>query len=157
MDRRNALSQYYFSREFYETLFRELPGHAMFAHVFHGDRIVSSELILLSTETGYFFLGGTLSEAFSLRPNDLLKHETFLRTREMGIRRFVLGGSYRPEDGLLRYKRSFAPTGIYPFNVGVQVIDTARLEELVGRRRAWESSQGREWAPAEGFFPPYRA
>jgi hypothetical protein len=129
----------------------------MFAHVFHQDRIVSSELVLLSVETGYFFLGGTLAEAFALRPNDLLKHETFLRTREIGIRRFVLGGSYRPEDGLLRYKRSFAPTGVQPFNVGAQVIDPARLEALVGRRREWESSQGREWAPAEGFFPPYRA
>ena len=157
MDRRNALDQYYFPRSLFESLFKELPGQVMFAHVMSGEKVVSSELLLLSTENAYFFLGGTLAEAFAMRPNDLLKHESFLRCRDLGIRNFVLGGGYGSDDGLLRYKRSFAPTGDVPFRVGTMTFDPAASARLVERRREWERSQGKEWAAAAGFFPAYRS
>ncbi len=157
MDRRGALRQYYFPRTFFESIITDLPGQFLFACVMAGDRVVSSEIILISAETAYFFLGGTRAEAFALRPNDLLKHESFLRCRGMGIQRFVLGGGYGADDGLLRYKRSFAPTGERPFHTGVITYDAEEAARLVERRREWERGQGREWNPAEGFFPGYRS
>jgi len=157
MDRRQALSQYYFPRSFFESIVSGLPGKFLFAHVMAGAQVVSSELLLLSADNAYFFLGGTLAEAFARRPNDLLKHESFLHCRERGVKRFVLGGGYGSDDGLLRFKRSFAPGGDRPFRTGVKTFDALEAARLVERRREWERSQGREWTPADGFFPAYRS
>ena len=157
MDRREALSQYFFPRKFFEAIIADLPGQFVFAHAFAGSKVVSSELVLLSADHSYFFLGGTLAETFSLRPSDLLQHEIFRHCRDRGLKRCVLGGGYRPDDGILRFKRSFAPGGDRPFRVGVKVYDREASNRLLESRRDWERAQGRAWNPVEGFFPPYRS
>ena len=157
MTRRNAASYYFFPREFFESLIRDLKGHCAFFHVVHEDKVVSSELVLLSHRHAYFFLGGTFAEAFDLRPNDLLQHETFRWCRDAGKKSLVLGGGYRGSEGLLRYKKSFAPTGEVPFRVGLKIHDPARAAELLEDRRRWELARGAEWHPDPAFFPLYRA
>ena len=157
MNRREALSQYFFPRKLFESIISELAGSFVFAHAVAGGRVVASELVLLSTHNSYFYLGGTLAEAFTMRPSDLLQHEIFRHCRDRGLKRCVLGGGYRPDDGILRFKRSFAPGGDRPFRVGVKVFDKEASNELVRRRRDWERAQGQEWNPAADFFPPYRS
>jgi hypothetical protein len=157
MDRRKALAQYYFSKSFFESLMSRLPGQVILVHAVQEGKVVSSEMVLISAHTAYSFLGGTFAEAFGSRPNDLLKHECFMRFRERGLKQEVLGGTYAEGDGLLRYKKSFAPTGERRFRVGQVVHDPAALASLVEQRKNWESSQDREWTPAEGFFPAYRS
>jgi hypothetical protein len=157
MNRREALSLYFFPKSFFESIITDLAGHFTFAHAVAGEKVVASELVLLSAQNSYFFLGGTLADAFSLRPNDLLQHEIFRHCRDRGLERCVLGGAYRPDDGILRFKRSFAPGGDRPFRVGVRTYDREASSRLIESRRAWERAQGREWNPAEDFFPPYRS
>jgi hypothetical protein len=157
MERRNADARYFFGRDFFETIIRNLPGGFAFFHVLHGGRVVSSELVLLSRRHAYFFLGGTLAEAFEVRPNDLLQHETFLWCRDAGRRAIVLGGGYKGSEGLLRYKKSFAPRGEVPFLVGTKTYDAGAAAELVENRRRWETARGRGWSPEPGYFPVYRS
>ena len=57
MTRRNAERRYFFPREFFEAIVRDLQGHFAFIHVLHGGRVISSELVLLSKRHAYFFLG----------------------------------------------------------------------------------------------------
>jgi hypothetical protein len=102
-------------------------------------------------------LGGTLPDAFPLRPNDLLKHEIILWARETGKKAFVLGGGYGSDDGIYRYKKSFAPQGSVPFSVGTRIHDKNVYDHLVERRRLWESEHQNEWQPRSGWFPEYRA
>lgn len=157
MSRREALSQYYFPRSFFESIIANLAGQFVFAHAVVGENVVSSELVLISAHNSYFLLGGTLADAFSLRPSDLLQHEVFRYCRDRGLKRCILGGGYRPDDGILRFKRAFAPGGDRPFRVGVKTYDLDASSRLVESRRAWERAQGREWNPAGGFFPSYRS
>jgi Acetyltransferase (GNAT) domain len=157
MERRHASRYYFFSRAFFEALRQSLPGQFVFFHVFHDQRVVSSELVLLSQRHAYFFLGGTLVEAFGLRPNDLLQHETFRWCRDAGKTALVLGGGYRGSEGLLRYKRSFAPHGDVPFRVGTRIHDPARALRLVEERGRWEAARGIDWQPDPTFFPAYRS
>jgi hypothetical protein len=157
MTRRNATSYYFFPAEFFATILRTLRGHCAFFHVVHEGRAVSSELVLLSERHAYFFLGGTLSEAFDLRPNDLLQHETFRWCRDAGKSALVLGGGHRGSEGLLKYKKSFAPRGEVPFRVGTRIYAPALAERLADERRRWEASRGAAWAPEPGFFPAYRS
>jgi hypothetical protein len=157
MTRRNASSYYFFKREFFESIVERLKGHCAFFHVIHEGKVVSSELVLLSRRHAYFFLGGTLAEAFDLRPNDLLQHETFRWCRSAGKSALVLGGGYRGSEGLLKYKRSFAPRGEVAFRVGMKTYAPAAAERLVQERRVWEASRGIDWNPTPGFFPAYRS
>jgi hypothetical protein len=157
MKRRNASSYYFFSREFFESLVRGLPGQCAFFHVVHGGKVVSSELVLLSQRHAYFFLGGTLAEAFDLRPNEFLQVETFQWCRSAGKKALVLGGGYKGSEGLLKYKRCFAPAGEVPFRIGTKVHDPVLAGHLVEERRRWEHARDVAWNPEPGFFPPYRA
>jgi hypothetical protein len=144
LDRRGASARYRFPRAFFERVRNGLAGHFVFAHVLDGERVVSSELALLSATSAYSFLGGTDEAAFEQRPNDLLKVELMLWAKEAGMRRFVLGGGQQADDGIFRYKRSFAPHGLVPFEIGMRVFDPDRYAEL---------SRGRETT----FFPAYRS
>ena len=157
MDRRDALDYYYFPRSLFETLIAELPGRFVFTHALVGGKVVSSDLMLLSERHAYYWLGGTLADFFALRPNELLKHETFMLCRSIGKSSVVLGGGYKPDDGLIRYKRAFAPGSESEFRIGVRTYDADLSDRVVARRREWERAQGRDWSPVEGFFPEYRS
>lgn len=157
MDRRDASGSYYFPREFFETILCDLPGQFVFVHVLQAQKVVSTELALVSVHHVYSFLGGTLAEAYASRPNDLLKHELILWARQEGKRAFVLGGGYGGEDGIYKYKKSFAPKGTVDFRVGTAIHDLPGCERLRQRRQAWEAQQGSGWQPLPVYFPEYRA
>ena len=146
--RRGADERYRFPREFFERIRDRLAGHFVFAHVLDGDTVVSSELALASATTAYSFLGGTDEAAYAARPNDLLKVELFRWAEAAGKRRFVLGGGYEDGDGIFRYKRSFAPHGLMPFEIGTRVLDQDAYDRLT-------KDTGGPRDP--GFFPAYRA
>jgi hypothetical protein len=147
LERRDAPERYGFSREFFEHIHERLAGQFVYAHALHEGSVVSSELVLLSERSAYSFLGGTDSDAFDLRPNDLLKYEVILWAKGAAKRRFVLGGGYSPDDGIFRYKRSFAPHGLVPFFIGRRVLQPELYRELVEKTGATDDGT---------FFPAYR-
>jgi hypothetical protein len=147
LERRDAPERYRFPREFFERIHGQLTGQFVYAHALYENRVVSSELVLLSARNAYSFLGGTESDAFDLRPNDLLKHDVILWAKDAGKRRFVLGGGYSADDGIFRYKRSFAPHGLVPFSIGRRVLQPALYTELTERTGARGDAE---------FFPAYR-
>ena len=153
MDRRHARSTFYFPREFFRTIIDELAGQFVFFHAVHGERIVSTELVLSSADTLYSFLGGTERSAFDLRPNDLLKVEVMRWGQEHGKARFVLGGGYAADDGIFRYKRAFAPHGLVPYSVGDRVFDERTYARLVDAHDAQGRRRLPGWQPDPGFFP----
>lgn len=157
LERRNALAAYYFSPAFFRKLVNDLYGQFVFFHTLHKERVVSTELVLVSVDHIYSFLGGTLRDAFYLRPNELLKHTIIEWGKDQGKRTYVLGGGYSGQDGIFHYKLSFAPQGQVPFRVGKRIYDPVAYERLIQLRRRWEFSQGRQWQPRDGYFPTYRA
>jgi hypothetical protein len=156
MDRRHARSTFYFPREFFRIIIDELAGQFLFFHAVHGERIVSTELVLSSADTLYSFLGGTERSAFDLRPNDLLKVEVTRWGQDHGKARFVLGGGYAADDGIFRYKRAFAPHGLVPYSVGTRVFDERTYARLVDAHVAQGRHRLPGWQRDPGFFPAYR-
>jgi len=157
MERRGASGSYYFPAEFFDRIISDLRSQFAFFHVSHEGTIVSTELVLVSAQHLYSFLGGTLPEAFHLRANDLLKHAVIEWGRELGKKAYVLGGGYAIGDGIFRYKLSFAPNGQAPMRLVVRVYDEAVYDAFVQARQAWETHAGRSWIPRADFFPAYRA
>jgi len=157
MDRRAASKGFYFGREFFERIVRTLRGQFVFVHARHDNRVISTELALVSARHVYSFLGGTDEASFALRPNDLLKLELMLWAKQQGRRAFVLGGGYAPEDGIFKYKRGFAPHGLVPYFIGTRVLDADRYATLTAAHEHHGRARDAGWNPSPGFFPRYRA
>ncbi len=156
MRRRGAGQAYWFTKEFFLSIVSQLKNNYTFFYALKHDRVISAELILVSGRHLYSYLGGTLAEAYLLRPNDLLKHNIIRWGLELGKSGFVLGGGYSGTDGIFRYKRSFAPDGEVPFYVGKRVWDDKLYTSIVEMRRAFEINSGNLWEPNAKYFPLYR-
>jgi hypothetical protein len=153
MNRRGASQVYYFPREYFEAIIQKLKGQFLFCHAFYGDKMISTELVLVSDNNIYSFLGGTYDEFFEMRPNDLLKFEIINWGRNNGKKRFVLGGGYAPMDGIFQYKQAFAPEGVVSFFIGKKVFNPQKYNELTDCKKSLKNS----WIPNETYFPLYRS
>jgi hypothetical protein len=156
MRRRDADAWYFFPRSFFEAIVERLAGQFALFFTLSGGEPVSSDLVLCSEEHVYYFLGGTLAEAFPLGPNYLLKHRIASWAIAQGKRAYVLGGGYAAGDGLFRYKRAFARRGEVPFKIASWTHDERACTELAERRAAHARQGGITWAPRPEFFPAYR-
>lgn len=157
MHRHHADAWYFFPRSFFEAIVERLRGQHIFIHTLSGGSVVSSDLVLCSREHLYYFLGGTLAEAYPLGPNYLLKHQGAKWAISQGKKSYVLGGGYEPNDGLLRYKRGYARRGEVPFKVASIIHDEDAYRELKADRAVFEKGAGVPWRPRPAFFPVYRA
>ncbi len=147
MERDHSRKDFYFSREFFETL-SGMRDNVMYFHAVHEGQIVSTELVLYDAFNCYSYLGGTDSAYFPLRPNDLLKFEVIRWAREKGLKSFVLGGGYGSDDGIFQYKLALAPHGQRDFFIGRQIFDRAAYDRLVACRQGEPLD--------ENYFPLYR-
>lgn len=102
MDRYNSNQSYYFDAEFFNILTKE---NTKLFHVLYEDKIISTELVLYDKLCCYSFLGGTLSEFFNLRPNEIMKYEIMKWGHSQRLKYFVLGGGYGNDDGIFIYKK----------------------------------------------------
>ncbi len=150
MDRNDAKSNFFFPESFFKTI-NEMTGNFAYIHVIHEEKVISTELVLFGSENCYSFLGGTHSDFFNLRPNDFLKFEIIKWAKYKGLKRFILGGGYGEDDGIFRYKKSFAPNGIHKFFVGKRLFDQSKYNLLVEIRNL-ESNSINDF----NYFPKYR-
>lgn len=157
MDRRQASDTFYLDagalREYIDET--RSAGEAIIASVVHGAEIVSTELVLIGSHEVYSFLGGTIAEAFHMRPNDLLKHEVCEWGHARGLREYVLGGGFTPGDGIFRYKLAFAPYGVVDFFTRRVVVDSDVYDAIVANRVARAEADGNTWTPRSGYFPEF--
>jgi hypothetical protein len=157
MQRNGASPWYYFPRSFFEAIVERLRGRFVFFHTLDHGKVVSSDLFLCCQEHVYYFLGGTFAGAFAHGPNYILKHQALAWASKAGKKAFVLGGGHKEGDGLMRYKRAFAPADEVPFRVACLTHSEGEYRALVADRAAFEERQGRFWAPRIGYFPAYRS
>lgn len=150
MDRTDASTSFFFSKEFFQEI-NKMENNYVYIHVIYEGKVVSSELVLYGAENCYSFLGGTNREYFSLRPNDFLKYEIIKWAKNKGLKRFVLGGGYGGDDGIFKYKKSFAPNGVYDFYIGKKIFDNDKYNELVELR-----CKDEKFDINTNFFPIYR-
>lgn len=157
MDRRHAATSYYFPRSYFDTMHASLRGHFLYFYASIGDAVISTELVLVSATRIYSFLGGTNPLWYHVRPNDLLKMEIMRWGHSAGKTAFVLGGGFSREDGIYRYKLSFAPHGRVPFFLGTHVFDAEAYRQLTESRRTHAAASGVLWQPNPDYFPAYRS
>ncbi len=152
MERNNAQDEYYFSKEFFEIL-NKMKDNTVYFNVLYEGKIISTEMVIYSKNNCYSYLGGTLDEYFNLRPNDFLKYEIIKWAYSKNIKNFILGGGYgNDDDGIYKYKKSFAPNGIVDFYIGQKIFNKEIYDELVEMRK---NDTG--FDINSKFFPLYRS
>lgn len=158
MQRRSASDWYFFERPFFQTFVDSFTGSYIVAEVYNNiNEIVSVELILKSDKFLYSYLGGTLKEAFIHAPNDLLKNAVIDYARAHGKDGYVLGGGYKPDDGIFRYKKAFDVDGVVPF-FGIRLTASPKVyREMSDQRLAAARIQTPDVTLQAHFFPQYRA
>ncbi len=151
MDRTGAKKSFYFSKEFFNEL-NKMKNNFIYIYALHDNKIISAELVLYGSHNCYSFLGGTNMEYSHMRPNDFLKWEIINWAKQQGLKQFVLGGGYGGEDGIFKYKKAFAPTGIVDFYIGKKVFAEDKYNKLISLREKDEL-----FDKSSSFFPLYRS
>lgn len=149
MNRNDANKSYMFSKEFFQEI-NKMKDNYVYVHVLYQGKVISTELVLYGPKHCYSFLGGTDSEYFHLQPNTLLKYEIIKWAKEKKLANYILGGGYGAEDGIYKYKKSFAPNGVKSFFIGNQVINIDKYNYLCATRQESNREQ------CVDFFPAYR-
>ncbi|HKD79597.1 MAG TPA: GNAT family N-acetyltransferase [Candidatus Angelobacter sp.] len=108
MRRNHAQDAYYFPFNFFRSLRDELPNNARFVFAEYEDKIVSAMLYLHDHTHIFQFLGGTDASFHSVKPTNAVIWDTIQWARQAGKKRMILGGGYRPDDGIFQFKASFS-------------------------------------------------
>jgi lipid II:glycine glycyltransferase (peptidoglycan interpeptide bridge formation enzyme) len=151
MDRNAAQAKYYFPLEYFLRFFDEMPEQSVFLLAEHQGKVIAATLYLADDTNVFSYLGGADFQYQSLRPTNLVIQRMIELGRERGMKRLILGGGYRPDDGIFRFKASFSP-----LRARFSVYRRVHLQEEYDRLVAeWSSQHG--VAPPADFFPAYRA
>jgi hypothetical protein len=131
MKRTEAKKHFFYSLIEFEKLILNNPYNCAIVNVYYGEKVVSSELLLVDENSIYSYLGGTDDEYFEKRPNDFLKVEALNWARSIGKKYYVLGGGYGAEDGIFKYKKSFFPNDVIQFYTGRNINNIEIYTKLV--------------------------
>jgi hypothetical protein len=151
MNDRKALAHYYFSLDYFSTIFDQLRDNARFVLAEYKNQVVAGTLYLHDRDDVYSYLGGADSNFQRVRPTNAVIHSTILWSKRQGKKRLILGGSYSPNDGILRFKASFSPERARFF-----VYKRVHLpNKYAALCRSWSSIYGRDLQTTL-YFPEYR-
>jgi len=153
MTRNNVDDFYFFPRSFFDMLRTDLDQSTLFFFTCKDSIPISAEIVLHNNTTAYSFLGGTLTEYFPFRPNDILKHNIVQTLRERGIHHFCLGGGVTMNDGIFKYKRTFAKNGVTDFFIGKKIHNGVVYDSLVDK---WEHKYPDKANKYKNFLLKYR-
>ena len=149
MDRANASKEYYFSKQKIESFIGSLKDNCAIAIAYKESTPIASELVLLSKSNMYSFLGGTRSDYFKLRPNDLLKDKLINWAYTNGFKHDILGGGYGSNDGIYNFKKTFFPNDVAIFYTGRKIVNKNIYNQLSNITEETPNTN-------DTFFPLYR-
>ncbi|WP_165571769.1 GNAT family N-acetyltransferase [Chryseobacterium formosense] len=157
MIRTNANQNFFYSFEQFKSFVNNNREYAAICTIYFEEKAISSELLLVSDDAIYSFLGGTNDLYFDKRPNDFLKVEALNWARNNDKKYYVLGGGYGFEDGIFKYKKSFFPNDVVPFYTGRKILNQTIYNDLLNQTSQYRKNIGLEEIDStdESFFPLY--
>ena len=135
MERNGSAGEYYYEEGYFKDVCGKLGRNSSFYFASLDGRDISCELVLTGGDTGYSFLGGTLAEAQEARPNSILKDHLIRDLKRKGFTYYCIGGGKALDDGIFKYKKTFARNGTVDFYIGTRVHDRQAYDALC---RDWE-------------------
>lgn len=155
MRRLEADDSYFFSRDDFRRLTRELGDHAaLFSCALEG-RLVSGGIVLLCGGIAQYHLGATHRDFLRRAPSKLLFDFVRSWATARGMHTLHLGGGVGGRrDSLFHFKIGFS-NRTHEFKLWRWILQPDVYERLSGARRRRLAAEGA--APPPDFFPAYRA
>ncbi len=155
MKRTNAKEFFFYKLESFKYFILNNLELCAICTIYDKGNPISTELLLISDNSVFSFLGGTLAEAFEKRPNDYLKFEVINWARSQGFENYVLGGGYGYEDGIFKYKKAFFPNDVVKYVTGRKIVDQEKYLHLIDEVNAQKSEEEYLDVNDNSFFPLY--
>ncbi len=152
-----ANERYLYPESFFDSM-RQTPSDFCFIlGAFVDDTLVASVIVLAGGDVGYSYLSATDREYQNLRPNNLLFWRMLVKSKEMGLKQFVLGGGASGQDGTYRFKSNFS-TLERDFYIYDRTHIPEHYKRIIEIRTEYEHNLGHEEFDAStiDFFPVYR-
>lgn len=143
MQRNEAQSYYYFSRQYLFNLKESLQENIVLFHAKYKGKIIASTMILKHRDMIHYHLSGADREFMHLAPNNLLLFSIANWGSDLGLQSFHLGGGISKDDSLYAFKKAFNKKGVCSFYIGANIFcenENAYLKEL--RKKADPSFTG---------------
>ena len=153
MKRNDAAQKYYYPVSFFQAIFNRLREHARFVLAEKDGRIIAATLYLHDDQDVFSYLGGADHAYQAVRPTNAIIHDTILWAKRQEKLRLVLGGGYRPGDGISRFKATFSPLRAC-FSTFRKIRHPEAYTSLC---REWRLHYGPTAVLPEGYFPSYRS
>ena len=134
MERNQAEDYYYFKRDYFEYLQRELKHNMVYFYAVWEQKIISAAMFFYNENFMHYHLSGTLWEYRKLASVNLLLYEAALWGSRRGIQKLHLGGGMEKDDSLYGFKKQFNRNGAVPFTIGRYIFDQDTFQELVEKR-----------------------
>lgn len=138
MQRNQAANFYFFGTKFIQSIIKELKDHAIISLTYLEDIPITSELILSDGKNAYGFLGGTLNQFYNYKANTYQRWKILEYLYSIGIRKYSMGGGAVRDDGIFKFKMSFAQGCNNPFYIGTHVHNDRVYQEIIHQ---WELRQ----------------
>ncbi|MFO7723416.1 MAG: GNAT family N-acetyltransferase [Bacteroidales bacterium] len=136
MDRNAASEEYRMGLSFFTGIVNRMKDQVRVYFTKLDQLPVAAEMVVSGKATAYSWMGGTLSDYYPLRPNDILKDYIIQDLAESGRQWYCLGGGLTPGDGIFRYKRTFAMHGERSFHIMKKVHLPGIYEDILNQ---WSS------------------
>jgi hypothetical protein len=108
MQRNHAQPCYYFTYEYFKSIRDELADHARFVLAEYKGQIISATLYLHDDTEVFSYLGGSDESFQHVRPANAVIYDTIRWAHAAGKKRLILGGGYKPNDGIFQFKATFS-------------------------------------------------
>lgn len=153
MEKDKAESYYFFSRDFYQSIDRDLhDNYEIFWAEYEGKKISMSIMIFANGRLNYH-LSGSDNEYRNLAPTNLLLYKAALWGCENGMKTFHLGGGIGSvDDSLYKFKATFNKKSNTQFSIAKHIFDDGQYAALIEERVARDPNFDKESL----FFPIYR-
>ncbi|WML47805.1 GNAT family N-acetyltransferase [Neobacillus sp. PS3-34] len=150
MDRNKASSYYYFNNSYFFEQVNDTDicrTFLLFAKM--NNEIIAGVLVFVGQEYSHYHLGASKTKFLELRPNNILFDFMIEFCRSKGSKILHLGGGYKENDGLFKFKTSFTNNNNYKYFIGKKVHDTHQYQQIIEKL-------SEEYLMNENFFPMYR-
>jgi len=151
MMRDKAEEYYYFNRDFYQSILKDLKYNSMIFYAIFEQKIISMAIILLGNKYMHYHLSASDIGYRSLAATNLLLYEAACWGCENGYTWFHLGGGLgSKEDNLYKFKKAFNKSSKTYFSIGKKIFDQEKYDKLLKLR--FDNKEIGEL----NYFPEYR-
>ena len=155
MNTKQAKGFYKFPIDFFQELFELFKDNAELLVAKFENKIIAGLILMGERPFLHTYLSASDPDYLYLAPNNILKYYGALRAKENGFSYYVLGGGYRPNDGLYKFKKSFSNTTI-DYYIYYKIFNYKIYNDLCSKRSQYDKLQNMNNSADCFFFPEYR-